>query len=188
MKKTTLVLCFFLLSVCVGKAQTFSAGWYIIKESAQYAVILPSGQDVRTQQALAGVHYDEEGYPIYTTPPSIVMSAGEVVFVFEQTKEFYFAYDPQGRMVAFKGVGSLEKVPAVANAGVGYLLENVDLLSGETLKMGGFYWIIAQDITKGTVTIQTDGGKKHELPKNSIILYSTNLRKHIKDNLFETAK
>lgn len=175
-------------SVCVGKAQTFSAGWYIIKESAQYAVILPSGQDVRTQQALAGVHYDEEGYPIYTTPPSIVMSAGEVVFVFEQTKEFYFAYDPQGRMVAFKGVGSLEKVPAVANAGVGYLLENVDLLSGETLKMGGFYWIIAQDITKGTVTIQTDGGKKHELPKNSIILYSTNLRKHIKDNLFETAK
>ncbi len=188
MKKQLFLLTFLLLSAWAGKAQTFTAGWYIIKENAQYAVILPSGQDVRTEQALTEVAYDEQGYPIYNEPPTIEMSSGEVVFAFEQTKEFYFAYDPQGRMVAFKGTGSLEKVPAIANAGVGFLLENVELLSGETLKMGGFYWIVAQDVAKGTITIQTDGGKKHELPKNSIVLYSTNLRKHIKENFFQTAK
>lgn len=188
MKKHLFLLAFLCLSAWAGKAQTFSAGWYIIKENAQYAVILPSGQDVRTEQALTEVRYDEEGYPIYSEPPSIEMSSGEVVFAFEQNKDFYFAYDPQGRMVAFKGAGSLEKAPTVANAGVGFLLENVELISGETLASGGFYWIVGQDVTKGTITIQTDGGKKHELPKNSIILYSTNLRKHIKDNFFQTAK
>jgi hypothetical protein len=188
MNKNLFFAFLFCLLAMVGKAQTFSAGWYIIKENAQYSVILPSGQDVRTEQALTEIVYDEQGYPIYTTPPSIEMATGEVVFAFEQTKEFYFAYDPQGRMLAFKGTGSLEKVPAVANAGVGFLLENVELLSGETLKTGGFYWIVGQDIAKGTVSIQTDGGKKHELPKNSIVLYSTNLRKHIKENFFETAR
>jgi hypothetical protein len=186
MKKIYLFVFISLLSIQQNYAQSFTAGWYIIKSNAEYTVLLPSGQDVRIQDAFSTIQYDEEGYPIYNEAPKLEMSAGEVVLVFEQNKEFYYAFDPQGRMVAFKGLNSLEKAPNVANAGVGLLLQDVELISGETLK--GFYWIVGQDVAKSTITIQIEGGKKYDIPKDNVILFSTGLRKHIKDNYFETVK
>lgn len=185
MKKLLSISLFYLFAFPMY-AQTFSAGWYIIKTNAEYTVLLPSGQDVRIQDAFSSVEYDAEGYPIYSEAPKLEMSAGEVVLVFEQNKEFYYAFDPQGRMVAFKGVNSLEKAPNVPNAGVGLLIQEVELLSGETLK--GFYWIVGQDVAKSTITIQIEGGKRYDIPKENVILFSTGLRKHVKENYFEKVK
>lgn len=114
------------------------------------------------------------------------MSVGEVVLVFEQNKEFYYAFDPHGRMLAFKGMNSLEKAPIVPNAGVGLLLQEIELISGETLK--GFYWIVGQDVAKSTITIQVEGGKRYDLPKYQVILFSTGLRRHVEENYFERVK
>jgi hypothetical protein len=186
MKKTTLFTFLSLFLTFQVYAQTFTAGWYIIKSNATYTVLLPSGEDVRKQSAFEEIRYDEEGYPIYNEPPKLEMNAGEVVLVFEQNREYYYAFDPHGRMLAVKGANSLEKAPNAPNAGVGLLMTEVELISGETLK--GFYWIVGQDVAKSTITIQIEGGKQYNIPKENVVLFSTGLRKHVKETYFETVK
>jgi hypothetical protein len=200
MKKQLFLLIFLLIGSWVGKAQTFSAGWYIVKENAQYAVIQHSVFDVEITP-LEEKRVEEpvtEEYPEYKFAPSevnctphlkdVTIHAGEVVFIMEQSKDFYFGYDASGRMLVFKGANSLEKAPQVPNAGVGVLIQDVELINGETVRGNCCYWIVGQDVGKSTITIQLEGGKKYEVPQSNMLLYSVNLRKHVKERLFETAK
>jgi hypothetical protein len=88
MKKTILSFSIFILTILSSHAQEFVPGYYIINSTAQYAVAIPSGFDF---------HADENG--CYSQDENLRMKAGEVVIAFQLSKEKFYCFDPNGRMV-----------------------------------------------------------------------------------------
>jgi len=174
----------FLLSVVLivlqlnVKAQTgtFTPGWYIIQASATYSVILPGYNDLIT---------DDNGNITSPDFSSLQMAAGEIVLAFDFNKDKYFCFDPLGRMVAFSGAGSLVKAPDAPGCGVGLMNETIELIGGEELGEGSFYWLIGQDIAKSTVTIMVQGGQKFDIPQSKISLLTAAIRKNMKTEVYK---
>ena len=178
---------FFILSfVSISTfAQDFVPGYYIIEPKAEYYVNNPSGDDVGDFLTKVKVTETiEADYDLYVA--ELTMIEGEVVFATDFSKDIYYAYDPNGRMVAIKGQKSLTKAPIAPGNGVGHIIETIQLISGDELKEGMYVWIIGQDLTKSTITILTSKGQKFEIPQSKIELFTAQLRKEIKDATFKT--
>ena len=189
LKAYTLFICF-AASILNVKAQTteaFSEGYFIINSTAQYAVVMPSGQD----------YYQNENYsnsvvvldtvyqpPCYYRSENLRMAAGEVVYVFEFSKGKYYCYDPNGRMVVFQGANCLTKASVVTGAGVGKMEEDIQILGGNTLEGGAYYWIIGQNLANSTIKIQYADGQTFEIPQAKITLYSDAIKTVIKSAVF----
>jgi len=159
-------------------AQTgaFSPGWYIIQTSATYSVIMPGYTDFTS---------DDNGNVVIPDISELPMAAGEVVLAFDFNKDKYFCFDPMGRMVVFNGATSLTKAPDAPGCGVGLMNETIELIGGEELGEGSYYWIIGQDIAKSTVTIMGQGGQKFEIPQAKISLLTAALRKLMKNEVYK---
>jgi hypothetical protein len=187
LKAYALFICF-VASILNLKAQTteaFSAGYYIINSTAQYAVVMPSGQDFYPEYD--GAPTDTFGNPnnmCYFMSQNIRMAIGEVVYVFEFNKGKYYCYDPNGRMVVFQGANCLTKASVVAGAGVGEMEEDIQILGGNTLEGGAYYWIIGQNLANSTIKIQYADGQTFDIPQVKITLYSDAIKTIMKSAVF----
>jgi len=155
---------------------TFSPGWYIIQSSATYSVVMPGYNDLTT---------DDNGNVVIPDVSELPMAAGEVILAFDFNKDKYFCFDPMGRMVVFNGSASLTKAPDAPGCGVGLMNETIELIGGEELGEGSYYWIIGQDIAKSTVTIMVQGGQKFDIPQSKIALLTAALRKLMKSEVYK---
>lgn len=152
----------------------FVPGYYIINSNAQYVVAMYSSMDY---------FYNEESECL-TAFDTVIMKAGEVVIAFELSNGKYYCFDPNGRMLVFQGDKCLSRAPITKGSGVGKLLESIELIDGGTLMQGAYYWIVGQDVSKSTITIQTEDGNKLEIPQSKIQLYSNNIKGYIKQMTF----
>jgi hypothetical protein len=153
----------------------FVPGYYIINSNAQYAVVMYSSADF---------YMDETGLVATDDSISIIMKAGEVVVAFELSNDKYYCFDPNGRMLVFQGNKCLTRAPLKKGSGVGKLLETIELIDGGSLMAGAYYWIVGQDITKSTITIQVENGTTMEIPQSKIQLYSNQIKGFIKQATF----
>jgi hypothetical protein len=178
MKNIFALLFLMVLSTTYSLSQdsTFVPGYYIIEEGALYTVVQAGGGDYE--------YYDD----CYWQKTGLLMKQGEVVIAFEFTKGIYYCFDPQGRMLAFKGKASLTKAPLKPGSGVGYMTETIQLIDGSELSEGSYFWIIGQDLVTSTITIQVQGGATYSIPQAKITLFTVLLKNVVKDSYFGTAE
>jgi hypothetical protein len=93
-----------------------------------------------------------------------------------------------GRMVAFQGEGKLSEAPMGGGAGVGHVQEDIELMSGDVIKKGSFIWVVAQDLAKGTITVQLAGSVKLEIPQAKVTLMSAQQRREVNEMKFVPVK
>jgi hypothetical protein len=160
-----------LISAKVNLAQQFIPGYYIINSSAEYSVAIPSGLDVKANKKV------ETG--------QLQMAKGEVVIVFEKKDGKYYSFDPNGRMVVLQGKNCLTNAPLIKDSGVGYMLETIPLIDGNQLRKGSYYWIIGQDVGKGTVKIQVQDAKTYDVPQDKIMLYGAMIKNEMKSEFYQ---
>jgi len=178
MKKFNLIFLFFFgfIFFCYSQTSTFSPGWYIIQPSATYSIVLPGSNDMVINDNATYSYPDFDDLP---------MASGETVLAFDFNKDKYFCFDPMGRMVVFSGASSLIKAPDADGCSVGMMNETIQLIGGEELSEGSYYWIIGQDIAKSTVTIIVAAGQKFEIPQSKITLLTATLRRMMKTDVYK---
>jgi hypothetical protein len=148
-------------------AQTNTAGWYIVEQGAQYAEYDP---------------FEPEKDANGDSGTQLTLYTGEVVFVTEYTNNLYYCFDPSGNTIVVKGAESLKKAPE--GAGVGIILNDIQLISGNTISAGMFVWITGQDIGKQTIRIQLDDNKAYDVPQSQIELLTATIKRGIKNYSF----
>lgn len=168
-------------------------GWHIIEPQAKYTVLLMGSADMayylqNNAQAVKGGGAAAVEADLKRYQSTLPMAQGEVVFVTDHFKDKYIAFDPMGRMVAFQGEGSLTEAPRGSGAGVGHIKEDIQLLTGDVLGKGNFVWVVAQDLAKGTVTVQLAEGVKLEIPQDKIELLSAQQRRSVNEATFAPVK
>jgi hypothetical protein len=172
--KTFFALSLFISIIANSFAQdTLTPGYYIINSTAQYSVAMAGGADY---------FYDENG--CLHAYENLKMAAGEVVIAYELSKGKYYCFDPNGRMVVFQGVNCLTKAPLSVGAGVGYMLETIELIDGSSLVKGSYYWIVGQNIANSTVKLQVADGKTHDVPQAKIELHGVRIKKLMKPQTY----
>ncbi len=177
MRNTIIVLSFILLNGYFVNSQDFVPGYYIINSNAEYAVAIQSGLD----------HYtDENGCNHQFDIQDLKMNEGEVVLAYEFSKNKYYCFDPNGRMVVFQGPNCLTKAPISEGSGVGKMEETIALIDGSNLEEGSYYWIIGQNTANSTVKIQVDNGKTYDIPTNKITLYGVLIKNIMKNQYYKS--
>ncbi len=156
--------------------ESFVPGWYIIQSEATYSVVMPSSNDMIQ---------NEDGSYTYPNYDDLPMAAGEVVLAFDLNKDKYYCFDPMGRMVVFNGANSLVKAPLVVGCSVGLMNESIQLIGGEELSEGSYYWIVGQDLSKSTVTIMINKNQKLEIPQTKITLLTATIRQIMKNDTYK---
>lgn len=174
----------------VARAQDHDEfGWHIIEPSAKYSVLLMSSGDMafyfqNRAQSMKGAEASVIEADLKRYQSTLPMASGEVVFVTDHFKDKYIAFDPMGRMLAFQGEGGLTEAPRGNGAGVGHILEDIQLLSGDVLGKGHFVWIVAQGLAKGTVTVLLAGGQRLEIPQTKVQLMAAEQRRQVAEAAF----
>ncbi len=170
MKKFLILSTLLLLLPLFAEAQTTKIGWHIIEKGAEYAVMSPSSID-RTRLT-----------------KTLTMGAGEVVMIFDVRPPLCFAYDPMGRIIVFKDNHKLTPVSTASmDAGIGYLLKDIQFLDGSKLSKGSYVWVIGQNIANSTIKIRTFNKKEVDIPMEKIKLLSASLRNEAMSKEFKTA-
>lgn len=163
-------------------AQTeFVPGFYMINNGAKYAQIATYNDNVLEPYVVDRVvgyeeynaHYSEDesitmpGYGIVTTiegdylytskePEKVFnvnLSEGQVVIAFMTNNSRIYCFDLDGNPIVFSSISDLTKVPSNGSIGVYSYETNEELLEGPTIS-NGYYWILSQNTTNGTVKIQ----------------------------------
>lgn len=169
MKMKQLPIIILMLFTCVYvNAQTNATGWYIIEQGAQYAEYDPFEPE-------KNVNVDSE--------TTLSLYTGEVIFVTDFTNDVYYCFDPSGNTIIIKGKASLTKAPE--GAGVGIMLKDIQLISGNTITAGMFVWIVGQDIGKQTISIRLADEKTYEIPQTQIELLTASIKRGIKNYNFK---
>ena len=146
MKKNIITVIVLALSIS-GFAQGFTPSWHIIQPNAQYSILsafTPSAMDT------------SDGVFI-----------GSVVLAYDFINGNFLCYDPDGRIIAFKGQSSLLKAPITPNCGIGIMRATKQLMDGTDVDSGSYVWITNWD-GKKTITVQE--GKTIDLADNEIEL------------------
>ena len=172
MKTKIILISFFLTSSIYSFTQDFIPGFYIINSTAEYSVGIPSGLDF---------YYDE--YGLIQKHESLLMNAGEVVLAYDFSKEKYYCFDPNGRLVVFQGINCLTKVSS--GLGIGKLNETIELVQGGNLLAGSFYWIEEQNIANSTIKIRVADGKTFDIPQGNVTLWSKHIKDVMKDQYYQ---
>ncbi|UPT65603.1 MAG: hypothetical protein M0D57_13795 [Sphingobacteriales bacterium JAD_PAG50586_3] len=160
-----------------SQTPAFEAGYYIINSNAQYSVIMPSGAD-----------YHDTGDGCFKQYTGLKMAAGEVVIAFEFSKGKFYCFDPNGRMVVFQGQNCLTKAPIVTGCGVGRMDEEIELITGDKLNRGAYYWIVGQNIGNSTIKIQVADGAIYDIPKSNMSLFTVYIKDMAKDQDYKIAE
>lgn len=176
MKKALFILLMTLpFVVTFSQTTIFTPGWYIIENGNNYSVILAGGADYTTNQ---------DGNIVAPNKSDLQMSSGEVVLAFEYSKGKVYCFDPLGRMVAFDNLALLTKAPIVNGCGVGLMTQEIQLIGGDEIKAGSYFWIIGQDLSKSSIKIQVANNKVLEIPQEKISLLSATIKGLMKTELF----
>ena len=176
MKKVFFIALMTLMTgITFGQTTSFTPGWYIIEKGNNYSVILAGGGDYQT---------NEDGEVTKPNKSNLQMSAGEVVLAFEYLKGKVYCFDPLGRMVAFDNLSLLTKAPIVSGCGVGIMTQEIQLLGGNEMKQGSYFWIIGQDVSKSTIKVQVANNKVFEIPQDKISLLSAAIKSLMKTEVF----
>jgi hypothetical protein len=172
----TTFLCLFSMPI-FSQTSDFEAGYYIINSNAQYSVIMPSSAD-----------YHDRGDGCFEQYTKLRMAAGEVVIAFDFSKGKYYCFDPNGRMVVFQGQNCLTKAPIFPGCGVGKMTEGIQLISGENLGEGHYYWIIGQNIANSTIKIQVADGVTYDIRNGNISLFTVVIKDIAKDQEYKVVE
>lgn len=171
-KIKSILLAYFLIILCNDlHSQEFVPGYYILNSTAKYTILYPSGLDYIS---------DEQG--CYHKDEYLYMKSGEVVIVYEFVKGKYYCFDPNGRGIIIQGTSPLTKAPILPGCGVGRMEKSIQLIDGNSIEKGAYYWIIGQNIANSTVEILINDGIKLNVPYDNISLtsiYLTNLSKNL---------
>lgn len=153
MKKIFITLFIVYITTLSVKSQTevFSPGWHIVKSGAQLKVVQGNSSDAFNNADWHLVNY----------------SHNEVLLAFNFSKDKYYCYDPDGRIVIVKGKASLQKIDVVGRPA--YIIEDVKLGLDATLHSGNNVWLTGFNATTKTATILLVDGQKAEIPQSSII-------------------
>lgn len=152
MKNFVITLSIVLFSALSIKSQTetFSPGWYIVKTGAQVKVIQGNSMDVIRETDWHQISYGHN----------------EVLLVFNFSKDKYYCYDAEGRIVLVKGKTDLQKIEVVGRPG--FITEDVQLNLDASLHPGNHVWITGFNASIKTASILLADGQKAEIPQNSI--------------------
>ena len=152
MKKSLYLLVLFVIisKFSFTQADVFSAGWYQVLTNAQVKVI-------------KGNYYDAVNEVLFT---DLTYNANEVLLVFNFSKDIYYCYDPEGRLVLVKGKLSLKKIDTIGRPG--YILEEVKIGLDISLVQGNNVWIVGNNASDKTTQILLNDGSKVSIPQNSI--------------------
>ncbi len=174
MKKVITLIAITIIA-CNGYAQNnFKPGWYIVEKGAEYAVVANGFLD-----------YSEKGKAINTE--SLLIKTGEVVYVWENSKDTYIANEWFGRISFFKSISKLTPVPE--NGKIGYLLNDVENLNGKAATAGSGVWITEFITSNKTAVILLNDNQKITIPSEDITILATFLVKENENNLlYKTAK
>lgn len=172
-----------LLFTSLPAQNPFVPGWYVIQPTATYSVLLMSSADMgeymKSGRGVGKTDQAEVVSDLKSFQSGLPMAQNEVVFVFDQSKDTYLAFDPLGRMVAFKGAGTLRPAKVAPSAGVGHIAQKIQLISGEELTAGSFVWVTNQDVGRSVVTIQIADDRELEIPQEKISLWSADQRRNL---------
>lgn len=157
-----------LVTAVNGIAQSNTTGWYIIEPGAQYAEYDPFEPE-------KNINIDSEA--------TLNLYTGEVVFVTDFTNDVYYCFDPSGNTIIIRGKASLTRAPE--GAGVGIMLKDIQLISGNTITAGMFVWIVGQDIGRQTISIRLADEKTYEIPQTQIELLTASIKRGIKNYNFK---
>ena len=153
MKKLLFVFFISLTPGFFSQTDPFQLGWYMVKEGAQLKVVQGNSDDVYEERDWSQVSYDEN----------------EVLLVFNFTKDKYYCFDPDGRVVLVKGKESLKKIDIIGRPGKiqdesGSVKIGLDL----TLNNGNNVWITGFNSSTKTAIIMLVDGQKVEIPQANI--------------------
>lgn len=163
-----IALCLLLLPFQI-MAQDFQPDWYILEPGTTMYVKKASLAD---EKATFGKPTAEQIVGFFTT--------GEVVLVTDKVDDSYIANDPIGRTLYLKG--NLTKVKHTATCGVGEILEQVKLVSGDKINRGAYVWITGQNAGNGTYTVQYKGGAEVEVPAKNVNMTRSYFIKDLNNN------
>ncbi len=159
LKQFTLILFSISFINIINAQEAFQPGWYIINPGASYSVLQEGGGDFEWN--------DEEFRWVAPDIMALTMNVSEAVLVFSFSKDKYYCFDPNGRIVVFQGINSLSKAPASAT-GVVYLNVDITLPGGEdVLTSGSYYWCASED--DENFILQLEGGKTTKIKKGITI-------------------
>jgi len=133
-----------------AQTEVFQPGWYLVKSGAQVKVIQGNSEDATLEKDWTLISY----------------SANEVLLVFNFSKDKYYCYDPDGRIVMVKGKTSLEKIDAPGRPG--RIIEEVKLNLDQTLDVDNNVWLTGFNASTKTANILLSNGQKAEIPQSSI--------------------
>jgi hypothetical protein len=164
--KSILIACILIILCNDLHSQEFVPGYYILNSTAKYSILHPSSVDFIS---------DEQG--CYHESDVLSMKSGEVVIAYEFVKGKYYCFDPYGRGIIVQGISSLTKAPILPGCGVGRMEKSIQLIDGNSIVEGAYYWIIGQNIANSTVEILINDGIKLNVPYDNISLISIYLTK-----------
>jgi hypothetical protein len=176
MKLFKIIIPVLIFSINKISAQTFIPGYYILNNTAEYSVVIPSGLDY---------YSDEEGNIHQFDIDELSMNWGEVVIAFENSKGKYFCFDPNGRLLVVQGENCLTKAPILPGSSVGVMIETLTLIDGTVLSRGSYYWIVGQNLTNSSIKIMLAEGVNIDIPVSSINLYGVALKNESKGMYFK---
>ena len=154
-------------------------GWYIVQNKVEFTTVIPSFSDIEIDGFATTANLKLENY---------LMATGETVLVYDFVDGKYFCFDPAGRTVVFNGMESLKKAPVNEVSSVGFILEDIELLSGNDIKKGMYVWITSQNVANGTIIITIENNKTLEIPKKSIQLLSRQIQNISKELIYQITK
>jgi hypothetical protein len=153
MKTLLFIFSIAIFSNLYAQTEPFQPGWYMVKSGAQIKVVQGNSEDELFDRDWQKIYYNEN----------------EVLLVFNFTKDKYYTYDPDGRVVLVKGKESLKKIdvagrPIKISDNSGSVKIGLDL----SLKNGNNVWMTGFISATKTVVVLLVDGQKVEIPQDSI--------------------
>jgi hypothetical protein len=136
-------------------------GYYIIEPGTEMSVARLSQKEVMTLNK-ENLLTDRNLRSVMEK--GIIYQSGDVVLVTEMIGDVYKATDVNGRELFFKG--KLTPVRYTAESGVGTMLADLKLNSGEVIRKGMVMWVVGE--CGGCVRVSYKDGREIEVPATMI--------------------
>lgn len=150
MKKLIILLAFFIVSNAYSQTEQFIVGWYQVLSGAQVKVIQGNSDDATQKADWTAISYAQN----------------EVLLAFNFSKDKYYCYDPDGRIVLVKGKASLKKIEMIGRPA--RIIQEVKVGLDLTLGAGNNVWLIGFNSANKTAKILLADGTVQEIPQDSV--------------------
>ncbi|HBX52875.1 MAG TPA: hypothetical protein DEH02_17560 [Bacteroidales bacterium] len=139
-----------LSTYCFSQTEAFTTGWYQVLTGAQVKVIQGNSYDTQNKVDWTGINY----------------ASSEVLLVFNFSKDIYYCYDPDGRLVLVKGKASLKKIEIPGRPA--RITQEVKIGLDISLSSGNNVWLTGFNAANKTAQILLQDGSKVDVPQESI--------------------